>query len=431
MIRRTSIVLLWLALAGPAWAQETIVEGPGYQLGEGTVFHPSVGAGTGLIYNPYYESSNTTTTPVVRLRGAFSLASQGNRPAGELSLLRDDTDDGGERAAPDLDFRLGGVADYQWWAAATGSPNAHRLSGAFDGQVKTTPRGPMSLYAHDTLMRVADPTNYESYSRNLNRVINRLTAGAEFRPGGGAFRFAGQYENLVDVFESADAGFANRIHHRLRARAEWQFLPITRFFVDASWGYFVATGGDCNLLKNESRPLRIELGASSAFTERTSLRVHLGAGRGFYKARPECASSSAPPVDFVSPLFGNYMGLLLGAELGYRYSPLGRISVSYEHDFEDSVQANFYRDHALVGRVVHQLDRILLQLSGDLRVRGYRGLAPGLPDPVSETVLLRLSGKGYYPLRDWLGFMGDATLEGDSGFGYTRLSLQLSAVAAF
>ncbi|GAB4534273.1 MAG: hypothetical protein Tsb0020_49890 [Haliangiales bacterium] len=433
-LRTCTLLLSLMALAGPAWAQEAIVEGPGYQVTEGTVIHPSLGIGTGLIYNPYYESSDATATPVLRLRGAFAMANQGNRPRGELRLLQDDSEPGAS-SAPGLDFRLGGVVDYQWWTSAAGPGTRHQISGGLDLHLMTAPQGVTSFFIDNNLMRVTDPPNFESYGRNLNRVINRLKTGLQVRPGGGAFRFAGQYENTVDYFESGASDFANRIHHLVRGRAEWQFLPITRFYLDASLGYFVAAGGACELVKNESRPLRVELGSSTAFTERTSLRVHLGAGRGFYRERAECSGGvRVPATDFTSPLFRNWVGLLAGAELSYRYSPLGRVSVTYEHDFEDSVQANFYRDHALGGRIIHQLDRVLVHTGADIRLRGYRGVPPGLTGGSSmdyDSAILRLFGKGYYPYRDWLGFVGDVSLESDSSAGYTRLGLQLSAVAAF
>src|SRR5690606_23205816 len=126
-------------------------------------------------------------------------------------------------------------------------------------------------------------------------------------------------------------------HHLARGRAEWQFLPVTRFFLDASWGYTgPLNSAACELIKRSSRPLRIRLGAATALSELTSLRAHLGYGKGFYQAREDdCGEMSTP----------DFSNVLLGAELGYRYSPLGRMSITYEYDFQDSIEANYYRDH--------------------------------------------------------------------------------------
>jgi hypothetical protein len=429
-------VLLLLAGARAAAAQETIVEGPGYQVGEGTVIHPSVGMTTGLLYNPFYENESPESTPVIHVRGAVSIASQGDRPKNEIELLERDTDhDAARDTAPSLEFRAGALLDLELYTTTNETVARRLLSGALTGHVLTSPRGPVSFYADEVFTRVSTPVNYESYGNDLNRIINRITGGVQFRPGGGAFRFAAQYENTVDVFESPDSSFANRMQHLGRGRAEWQFLPITRFFLDASWGFAGGiTGASCDLIKRSSKPMRIQAGASTALTELTSLRAHIGYGKGFYQARgSDC-------FDMGTPDFSN---VLLGAELGYRYSPLGRLSVTYEYDFQDSIQANYYRDHALVGRLINQVDLVMLQAGIDIRQRLYVGVPMGLRcdsgQGTRDDLIFRLSGKGYYLYRDWLGFTASIDLVNDSTScvhqsrqqGYTRTELQIGAVAAF
>lgn len=429
-------LLALLVAAPPAAAQETIVEGPGYEITEGTVIHPSVGMTTGLLYNPFYEETDPASTPVLRLRGAFSIASQGNRPAGELTLLREDKAESGERdVAPSLDFRATGLVDLEWYASTSEHVSQRMISGALGVHLMTSPRGPVSLFVDDTLLRASSPLNYErAYGRNLNRVVNDLAAGVQVRPWGGALRFALQYENKLDVFESPDSSFASRIQHLARGRAEWQFLPLTRFFLDGSWGYFGPLyAGPCELLKRESRPVRVQLGAATALTELTGLRAHIGYGKGFYQSRDICLEMGT----------ADYSSVLLGAELSHRYSPLGRVSVTYEYDFEDSIEANYFRDHAVVGRVVHQVEQVVLDAGLDIRLRHYDGISLGLMGDLGQAtrddVILRLFGKGYYPYRDWLGFTGQIEILSDQtdfihdgdGLGYTRMELEIGAVAAF
>jgi hypothetical protein len=435
-------VLVLLSGTRLAAAQETIVEGPGYEVGEGTVIHPSVGMTTGVLYNPFHENQAPESTPVIRLRGAVSIASQDHRPAGKIELLKGDADtDAARDAAPALEFRAGALLDLEFYASSNEAVSRRLLSGSLTGHIMTAPRGPVSFFADETILRASSPVNFEpAYGRNLNRIINRFAGGAQVRPGDGAFRFALQYENTVDIFEPDESifgdpdasSFANRIQHLARGRAEWQFLPITRFFFDASWGWFgPLTAAPCELIKRQSRPLRVQLGAATALTELTSLRAHIGYGKGFYQSL-ECDIAAA-----------DFSNVLLGAELGYRYSPLGRLSVTYEYDFQDSIEANYYRDHALVGRLLNQVDRVMLQGGIDLRLRHYDGLVPGLVSDLGQTtrddLLLRLSGKGYYLYREWLGFTGSLDLVNDSTdfvfqgrqLGYTRAELQLGVVAAF
>jgi hypothetical protein len=420
----------------PAAAQQTIVEGPGYEVGEGTVIHPSVGMTTGLLYNPFYENQSPASTPVVNLRGAVSIASQGDRPKKEIELLKRDTDaDSARDAAPSLEFRAGALLDLTLYTTTNETVARRLLSGSLTGHVMTAPRGPVSVYADEVFTRSSTPVNYESYGNDLNRIINHLTGGVQYRPGDGAFRFALQYENTVDVFESEDSSFANRTQHLARGRAEWQFLPITRFFFDASWGYAgPLSSASCDFIKRSSKPLRIQVGAATALTELTSLRAHAGYGKGFYEARGgDCGEMGTP----------DFSNVLLGAELGYRYSPLGRMSLTYEYDFRDAVDANYYRDHALVGLLINQVDLVLLQAGLDIRLRHYEGIVPGLASDLGQTardhLILRLSGKGYYLYRDWLGFTASLDLVSDSTdftyqgqqLGYTRTELQVGAVAAF
>lgn len=425
----------------PAAAQRAVVEGPGYQLTEGTVVHPSIGMTTGILYNPFYENQSPATTPVIRVRAAATIASQHSKPPGEIELIVSDADeDRARQAAPSVEFRGGALVDFEFFASPSEQVSHRRISGSLTGHVMTAPRGPVSFFLDDTLVRVSTPVNFEippenDRDRNLNRIINRLATGVQVRPGGGAFRFALQYENLIDAFESGDSDFANRVQHLGRGRAEWQFLPITRFFFDTSYGFFgPLSSADCDLIKRESHPLRVRLGSSTALTELTSLRAHIGYGKGFYQARgSECGEAGTP----------DYSTVLLGAELGYRYSPLGRMSVTYEYDHQDSVQANYYRDHALVGRLINQVDRVLLQGAIDLRLRHHNGvpldLQCGGGQLSRDDVLLRLSGKGHYPVRDWLAFTAELDISSDSTscmvggrqLGYTRTELQIGAVAAF
>ncbi|HWN69829.1 MAG TPA: hypothetical protein VNM90_19440 [Haliangium sp.] len=438
-----------LAVApSPAAAQETIVEGPGYEVGEGTVIHPSVGMTTGLLYNPFYENQSPESTPVLQLRGAVSIASQGSKPGNEIDLLKRDKDiDSARDAAPSLEFRAGGLLDLTLYTTTNETVARRLLSGSLTGHVLTAPRGPVSFYADEVFTRTSTPVNYESYGNDINRIINRLTGGVQFRPGDGAFRFALQYENTVDIFEPTQSDLPeesarpNRGHHIGRGRAEWQFLPITRFFLDTSWGYTGAlSGASCGVIKRNARPLRIQLGAATALTELTSLRAHVGYGKGFYQSRgADCGEGGTP----------DFSNVLLGAELGYRYSPLGRLSVTYEYDFQDSVVANYYRDHALVGRLINQVDLVLLLASIDIRQRLYVGTPEAFMGINGETthdhLIFRLSGKGYYLYRDWLAFTASLELVNDSTdfaytdpdtamsrqLGYTRTELQIGAVAAF
>jgi hypothetical protein len=440
MTRCASIAISAAILAGvtlPAMAQEAIVEGPGYEIREGTVLHPSVGVETGVVSNVFYEEDGGRTAPVIRVRAGFSIASEHNRPATEVDQLvvsgEDEDEDGSGRAAPALDFRLSGyLAREQYLHPADTVSAQSDFYGGLRLHLETMPQGTLSFVLDDHVVRVISPQGFES-GRTLNRVINHLRAGVRLRPGNGALALQGRYENTIDHFESGESAFASRLQHLLRAQAAWQYLPVTRFFFDASLGFFgPLQEAHPELSRRRSMPLRLRLGAASAITELTTVRAHAGFGKGFYEAGE----------DFTMALFG--------AELGLRYSPVGRVTVSYEYDFHDSVVGNFFRDHALTARVDQQIDLVLLKAGLDLRLRGYRGIREIFGAPSRDDVIVRAFAKGHYLYRDWLAFTAELDLTGDwtdymanvveagtarvigtDNPSYQRVLFQVGTVAAF
>jgi hypothetical protein len=423
-------LLLWFA--GRASAQEAIVEGAGVALGEGTVLHPSVGVETGIDTNVFYEESGVTVAPLLRVMGSFAIASQHNEPRQGLVKPMTETDTTADEqaeaegqnerdgAAPTLDFRLAGRMQYdQYLHTNIAVTEQSNLSGGLDAHGGLYPQGTLSVFADETLVRDTRPRNFESLG-DLNRWVNQFQFGGHFRPGNGALDFSLRYENVIDYFESDASEFANRMNQLLRGRAEWQWLPITRFFFDASYGFFGPLSDGA--VKPGSNPLRLQFGVASLITELTTVRAHIGFGKGFYAAGP----------DFTNAIFGG--------EFGYRYSPMGRFTVAYEYDFHDSVNANFYRDHAVVAKVDQQLSLFLLTAGAQVRLRGYRGVFPTLGgDPARDDLIVRMQGRAHYLYRDWLAFTGEVDFVSDiTGYdamgddpSYNRFELLVGGVAAF
>jgi hypothetical protein len=423
---------LSLSFVGRASAQEAIVEGAGVDLGNGTVLHPGVGVETGIDSNVFYEQNGVTVAPLLRVMGSVAIASQHNQPRHGLVKPMTETDTTADEqaeargqnerdgAAPSLDFRLAGRLQYdQYVHTALAVTEQSNLSGGLDAHAGLYPRGTLSVFVDETLVRDTRPRNFESLG-NLNRWVNQFQFGGRYRPGNGALEFSLRYENLIDYFESDESAFANRMNQLLRGRAEWQWLPITRFFFDASYGFFGPLSDGA--VKPSSNPLRLRLGVASLITELTTVRAHVGFGKGFYAEGP----------DFTNAIFGG--------ELGYRYSPMGRFTVAYEYDFHDSINSNFYRDHAVVAKVDQQAGLFLLTAGAQVRLRGYRGVFGMLGDAARDDVIVRLQGRAYYLYRDWLAFTGEADFVSDTTSyvdalgddpSYNRFELLVGSVAAF
>ena len=353
---RISILLVASCLmvaASPAFAEGPAVEGPGYAISEGVVIHPRAGLETGVISNVFYEDTDVVSAPVLRLLAAFALS---NIPPSD-TLALDEQSEAPERSS--VEFRAGAEVRLEQYLSSNDAVDKQSNVGG-EGNLGLTifPEGSVTLQFDDRFQRTVHPRNFES-AGSLSRDVNYLDLGLRFRPGGGALGFKVGYDNLIDVFENDGSSFANRMNHRIKGGIDWQFLPITRFSLNASYGFFGAIGDGT---KVSSNPLRIMLSGSSLLTERTSLRLEAGFAKGFY----------ASGQDFTNAV--------TAGEFGFRYTDLGRITLAYEYNFRDSVNANFYRDHGFKTKLNQQIGLFLLNAELDIRLRAYRGgLVMGAP----------------------------------------------------
>ena len=335
-----------------AVAQPTVAEGPGHQIGAGTVIHPTVGLETGFVSNVFYEDTSPVSSGIARVFAGLAIASEGNKPADEVNALGSDSEVAPPTGAPPtLNFRLGARLTYQQYLSSNDNvTDASDLGAQADLDLTIFPQRAVSFWLTDSFTRDTRPTNFES-SGDLNRDINHLKLGIDFRPGGGTITFGARYENTIDRFESNRNEFANRFQHTIGARLDWKFRPFTSFFVDGSLGFFGGLGSDSS--KTDSNPLRVTGGVATLLGVNTTLRLYAGYGRGSYDAGED---------------FGSVIG---GVNLGYRYSDMGRVSIGYTRDFKDSINANLYTDHAFALTVKQQLGLIVANATAGLRFREY------------------------------------------------------------
>lgn len=398
----TAAVATLLALTSTAMAQDAIVEGPGYQVSEGTVLHPSVGAETGAISNVFREQDDGILSPVLRLLVDLDLAT---RPPERLGQAEDAS--GSTATPPKVEFRSGMRLTYTEFLTGNAAARAQRDLGInADIHLVVYPQGTTRFTVQDTFIRDVRPRNFESRG-SLDRDINHLTLKVGFHPRGRSISGSARYENTIDIFESDGSQFANRLQHLLGARVEWRFLPITVFSLDGSFGLYSGLGAEAEAFKVSSSPLRIVLGAATAITERTTLRATIGFAKGFY-------SSGA-----------DYTTAIGSLAFGYRYSPMGRVVVSYAHELKDSINANFYRDHALKLAVDQQIERVLVQGSLEARLRGYRGVPMSLGGgDTRDDLIFAARLDGHYVIRDWLAITGHyQTMVDSTDFRYDALDV--------
>ena len=379
--------------AGAQTAQtDALVEGPGVALGEGAVFHPSVSVETGVVSNVFYEDGDRATndpvaSAIARVVAGFSIASQTHKLEEEETPAVETEGEEPEEPPPPakVDFRFGGQAILNGYLSSNDRVQDQTDVGVgLNGDVTFLPQGDFAVRLSDEFIRDARPHNFES-TGNLNRDYNHFMAGGMLQPQGRTISVGARYENTIDRFESNDAAFANRLQHLIGLRGEWRLYPYTKFFADASYGFFDTLGSEGDMFKSASNPLRLQVGVGTALTEVTTLRAYVGYANGFYDTGTN---------------FSNAIG---GAEFGYRYTQYGRIRLVADYNFRDSLQANFYRDYSFLAFLDQQFGLFVFSADGGVRLRKYEGIPMAIGGSDSrDDVLLSGAARLAYLLRDWL-----------------------------
>lgn len=390
-----------------AHAQEAdlAVEGPGYPLGEGTVVHPTLGAEVGFTDNVFYADSSRRASGILRLIAEAALASKKIEPDEGTGAIDGAAFDDGSAGAPaepagqKVEFRAGGRLAFSEWLSPESTVRSQRdLAADLNGSITVNPQGAVAFDASDHFRRDTRPTNFESFG-GANRDSNQLALGLRYQPGGRTLNIGARWENLIDWFEDPDQRFANRMINTIRARSEWEFFPYSKAFVDVSYGFigpFAADGGSIAPAKREAQPIRGGLGIATAITEIFTVKASLGWA---YAAYQGGAGYNTP---------------IVGAEVGYRYSPVGRIVLEYAWDHKDSVNADFYGEHLLGARLDQQFGpRIVATATGEVRWRTYEGIPMDVGPSTRGDLLFAVGARAQYVLRDYLAIVADYRTEVD------------------
>lgn len=411
--------------ATPAHADEAI-EGPGVEVSPGTVIHPNVGAEAGVINNVFFEESDAgpVTSGLLRISAKMDVASAKIEPEEEVP----GEEPGKEPAPQTFTFRAGLAAAYEEYLYYSNPSATAQRNLTFDGQahLQVYPEGTWSFLADDRLRRDVRPRNYED-ATSTNRIDNALGLAVRFQPGGHQLTGTLRYENVIDAYEGG-TGVANRMNQTLGLRGDWQLFPYTKIFADLSYGFYGPLGDAQpvagSLTKQSSNPLRFLVGAATALSEPITLKAHVGWAYSPYA------------------MGEGYNAPLLDLEAGYEYSPTGRVVAEYSLDYQDSTNANYWRDHKLQLRVDQQVRKLLLTGGVDFVLRGYRGIT-GIGEPNRDDVILAARIRAQYVLNERYYLTGEyvgATDQTDyrstfMGFtddpSYSRNELMFGARAAF
>jgi hypothetical protein len=368
-----------------AVAPISVVEGPGVKVGEGTVLHPIFGVETGFISNVFHEDTEPNPAGLLRLLAQMG---SGSLPLSRLTSpgMLEQNQSGDEQTsvtnAGDFQYRADLRLSYDLLLSTntrTTEAGGLGVGGTVRGLVN--PLRTWSFGFAEEVRRLIRTANFET-DADTNRILNDLKLRVFFQPQGRTLSGFLRYDNTIDYFERDRQRFASRIQHTFGVRALWRLFPMTRVYVDASIGAYGPLGSEST--KVPSYPLIAVAGIQTLLSLNTTVSAQAGYTNGFYSGGP---SFSAP---------------VLGLELGYRYSPLGRVTAMYQYTHQDSVNANFYRDHVLRLWLQQMYVPFALTLQPELHFREYQGIALVAGLPTRNDIIFSVAAGVHYNFRNWI-----------------------------
>lgn len=405
-----SCLVAFAALSAPAQAQNapgidpedavapiSIVEGAGVKVGEGTVLHPQAGTEVGYVSNVFYTHDNQVSAGLIRF-----LAEVGTGSLSAQRLAATEADQVPEGQQPDIgafQYRADARIAYDYYPSDIQAVSDQGgWSGGFMFRGVINPHKPWQGAVVEDFQRLIRPVNFES-GANADRDINSLKLQTQWAPTGRTLSGVLYYQMLLDHFESGRQQFADRFQNTFGLRVNWQWLPQTRIYVDASIGAFSGFGSST---KVTSYPLTTIAGIQTLITPLTTFVARAGYANGFYAAGP------------------SYSSAVFGAQLGYRYTPDGHVAILFDYLHNDSINANFYRDYALHLTLEHGFMPFDAFVQGGVIWREYSGVINFTPpimygNGTRDDFLAEVVAEVRYNFRDWLAasasyhFLYDAT----------------------
>jgi hypothetical protein len=360
------------------------VEGNGWKVGEGTVLLPVFGLETGVINNVFYDENSAKTGGVLRIMAQIGVGSLTNARLRGNALPDPNAAEGQDTPQGDFEYRADLRLSYDQMLSGNEAVSGSGGLGA-GATIKGTvnPGGTWAFGFSEEFRRLIRAANFET-DANTNRDINELGLRLKYQPNYSKFSGDLYYMNTIDVFERDEQDFADRMLNRVGLRPAFRWLPQTQFFIDVSQGFQGGLGSAS--MKASSYPFTAIGGINTLITAKTTVNLQAGYTNGFYSAGPSYSSVTA------------------GASLGYRYSPLGRAVLTYNLAYEDSVNANYYRDH-VIRLWLHQLFvPFEINVQPEVHIRSYEGtLLTGTGGETTRNdVIFSVVAGMQYNFRNWI-----------------------------
>jgi hypothetical protein len=287
---------------GSAVNPSSIVSGAGVRVGEGTTLRPQVGIETGYVSNVFYTNNAPISAGLLRVLAEIGAGSLPNQRLLERSTsqgidpndaLQSATYGGNPTAAGDFQYSFNLYAAYDQYLSGNDAVTSQGgLSGGVLFRGIVNPERPLQLAFQEHFEREIRATNFES-NDDLNRDVNNLDLRINLFPTGRSLGGFLYYQNTIDVFEEGQQQFANRMQNVLGLHVNWQWLPLTRVYVDVSGGYYTGLGTKSEKINSSRSPASRPRCRSTRSSTRTPATPTASTRRGRATRARSAARSSA------------------------------------------------------------------------------------------------------------------------------------------
>ncbi len=337
-------------------------QAPGFRLGS-AVLHPDFKLSVGYDSNVFYQSGSENPSGSVMLTLDPGLS------------LENASQSKGRRKV-EYNARLG--FQYKRYFQELGARTQRDFFGAnVAGLLKVFPEGTFGFDLHETFLRTSEP-RYSVSNLNYDRDHNEAGLGLNIRPGGGMLQFRLGYRIAVDYFEDKDLSGANYYFHQVEFYAKWKFFPQTSWWFGMNWQFIDYWDETSRSMYRspDSKPVRLMMGVSGRFLPRLVLTGGIGYGYSWYAQGP----------DYNLPL-----GMV---DLTIDIGPTAKVSLGYEHNFQDVMLGNFYSVDTVYLTYYHVIaSRVELSATARWLRAGFEGIRP--PEGGDESWTCPTNNDGY------------------------------------
>ncbi len=256
-------------------------EGSGIRVGD-LELHPGLGAEGGYFSNVFNADKNLQDSFALRLSPHLLLSTLGEERLGA------DNQDGVPVRPGFVAFRGGLSASLLHYFSAS---KMTVIGTNADFELTLAPKRPVSFVITEGFGRTAQPFTESGLPKGASNIPNyardqeNIGAKFVFMTPGGLLKSSLGYRFGFDFFEGADFKANNNLTHNINLNANWEFLPKTALFYDATYSHQNYTNDGPKFVHttkvSDNDQISTRLGLNGAITSRISATLAAGYSAGF------------------------------------------------------------------------------------------------------------------------------------------------------